>query len=226
MLPRCFAHHSIRGLRLETASVGDTAAVGAVVECFGVALAGRARPRFKREAPPAAVAAGRRIGARIVERGIPHHAAEDLRHLIFVDPLQVLFHLVALVENQRQLHGLVRRPIHPYAFFMDDVARKHRSDYDLDDTWLLRGGSRPSRMDRWPATAQSAATEALEPRQLRPVPAQPRQAAANTRSNGRRRRRVRSMDTRTKSAEPKVRAAYQPGISLPDLAERAKQVAQ
>jgi hypothetical protein len=71
-----------------------------------------------------------------------------------------------------------------------------------------------------PAVSEAPIAEApdtLEPRQLRPVPTQPRQAATNTRSNGRRRRRVRTPSTRTASAEAKVRAVWRPGMSVGDL---------
>jgi hypothetical protein len=61
----------------------------------------------------------------------------------------------------------------------------------------------------------------IEPRQLRAV-SQPREmAATNTRSNGRKRRKLRSRNTRTVSVEPRIRAAYQPGMSVRDLATAA-----
>jgi len=63
--------------------------------------------------------------------------------VIVAHSLEVLPHLLLLVEVERQLHRLVRRSLHQYAFFVDDVARKHPSDYDLNSTWLVpRGGRR------------------------------------------------------------------------------------
>jgi hypothetical protein len=65
--------------------------------------------------------------------------------------------------------------------------------------------------------AAGAATETPEPRQLRAVTV-PRQAAAtNTGSTRRRRRRVRNGPGRRESAEAKVRAVWQPGMSLRQL---------
>jgi hypothetical protein len=67
-----------------------------------------------------------------------------------------------------------------------------------------------------PAVAGDAA-DAPEPRQLRAV-SQPREmAATNARSNGRKRRRVRTRSTRTVSAEAKVREVWQPGMSVGEL---------
>jgi len=65
--------------------------------------------------------------------------------------------------------------------------------------------------------ASGAAADAPEPRQLRAMTV-PRQAAAtNTGSTRRRRRRVRNGPGRRESAEAKVRAVWQPGMSLRQL---------
>jgi hypothetical protein len=51
--------------------------------------------------------------------------------------------LLPLVEVKRQLDRLVRRALYKDMLLVVDVARKHRSDYDLNGTWLLaRGGRR------------------------------------------------------------------------------------
>jgi hypothetical protein len=89
----------------------------------------------------------------------------------------------------------------------------------LDDKPPTGGGS-PIQAEATPSPSRDA-SEAIEPRQLRPVPTQPRQAAANGRSNGRRRRRVRTAG-RPASAEAAVRAVWRPDMSVGQLAEAAK----
>jgi hypothetical protein len=79
------------------------------------------------------------------------------------------------------------------------------------------GGGSPALAE----TPTTDGTDALELRQPHPVPTQPRQAAANGGSNGRRRRRVRTRSSRTDSAELKVREAYREGMSIRELATAA-----
>jgi len=99
----------------------------------------------------------------------------------------------------------------------------------LARTTLLaaRGGSadpRPPTGPGSPTAAPEASSESAEatqpPARLRGV-TRPQQAAASGRKNRRSRRGVRSVDTRTASAEPKIRAVYQSGMSVRDLAAAA-----
>jgi len=66
-------------------------------------------------------------------------------------------------------------------------------------------------------TTPEDATDTPEPRQLRAVTVPREMAATNVRSKSRRRRRVRTPNTRTASAEVAVRQVWQPGMSVGEL---------